>query len=108
MSSALGKRLGALIEAQYPGVPGRVKFRELLEARHDLRVGRSTLASWLSGDRTPELPNLRAILDLLGVHGDDRNEIVALALPSGLLAPNRALDEDETPTECDDASPGAA
>lgn len=95
----LGKRLTKLLEDQhYTAKEGRDRFVSLLKAK-GVKASQSALYYWLADTRRPELATLRAILDILGVHGDERDEIARLALPDGLLSANRSpLDEDDVPT----------
>lgn len=90
----LGARLGKLLDAQhYTGRDGRDRFRALLKGR-GVKASQSAVYSWTSNARRPELGTLRVILDLLGVHDGERDEIVRLALPDGLLSENRPPEDD--------------
>lgn len=91
---ALGEKLSALVNnAGYGDKGGKERFRRLLAEKHAFHPGLQSILYWLSGERNPELTTLRVLLDALGVHGDERNQIVRLALPDGLLSDNRETDD---------------
>lgn len=95
MNRRLGEKLTSLVDAAgFTGKGGRERFRQLLGTKLQPIPSQSTLYYWLSGARTPELPKLRALLDLLVVTGKERDEIVGLVLPEGLLSGNRPTDDE--------------
>jgi hypothetical protein len=70
----------------------------VLQTVHGVKVTSiQAVQYWLSGDRIPEPHHLIALLDALGVFGDERREIVGIAYPAlqSVLDSNRP----PTPTE---------
>ena len=89
----LSKRLNEIAASAGYGPGRRAELYRLLTTRHRLPIrSQQTLLNWFSGERRPELSHLRVLLDALAVHGPEREKIVRLALPDGLLTPNREPD----------------
>lgn len=85
-STALAIHLSnAAQEAGYGGRGGLTRLHRELRDSYGLTTNLQSLSNWLNGERQPELPHLRALLDALGVHGERRRRIVDLVLPEGLL-----------------------
>lgn len=85
----LAERLQSLLDAAgYGGHGGQKRFRAYLASRYGLSVSQTTISYWLSGARSPRLANMVAILDALGVHGQQREDLMRLA--AGVPVPDAA------------------
>lgn len=92
--SALARRLREVVDrAGYGDDGGIARLHRVLSEQHGATFTCSALRYWLAGDRRPtDASTVRLLLDVLDVRGDERTEIVRLALPDGfadLLSANR-------------------
>ncbi len=86
----LGDELRKHLEAAgYGERGGQEKWREYLAVHKGVIVSAEAVSAWLRGDRRPSASHLVAILDSLGVHGDERVRLVNLAYGLGLSTSNR-------------------
>lgn len=88
----LGDELRRHLEAAgYGERGGQERWRQYLADHKGVEVSAEAVSAWLRGDRRPSASHLVAILDSLGVHGDERTHIVNLAYGFGIPSLNRAV-----------------